>query len=296
MMALFAVNPDLYQPHPKLKGGLVAFLGLLSIVGTYPGALNPWVPAYPLVRFANSIPESRRFIPLVLSGYNAYEDIDPGIREGFGLNTVLRRWVDSRSGFVIPEGGAWWFIDESTFVYPMIAGALGLDLSGGVALKTNLSSRSRNWLESFDTETYQSALLFPTTENEITPFTLPITYSDDGDSMSLISYQIVESEQGVTLVTGWRVEERRFPIGSRRIFVHLLDQDGNIVEQSDMFSARYNTLIPGDLFFQVQKLSFDQLPAGHYWMQMGLYNPDIGSRLMAGESDRLLLKIIEIPE
>jgi hypothetical protein len=63
-----------------------------------------------------------------------------------------------------------------------------------------------------------------------------------------------------------------------------------------MFSARYDTLFPDDMFFQVQTLSFDQLPTGHYWMQMGVYDPDTGSRLMAGESDRLLLKIIEITE
>ena len=109
--------------------------------------------------------------------------------------------------------------------------------------------------------------------------------------MALIGYQLTRNESSMTLMSAWRIETRTYPIGERKIVSHLLDSTGSVVGQDDSFAASYNTLFPGDLFFQVQTIPLDGVSAGKYWLQMGLYDPDTGVRLLAdGLADRVLLQ------
>jgi hypothetical protein len=229
-----------------------------------------------------------------LSGYGDFNHVDPAIRQSFGVNTVPRRWFDARSGFVVPEGESWWFIHESTPLAPQLAGPLGLDVTTTYALQADLTGPAQSWLESFVKDVQQSEQLVPLDETGVTAVSLPIKFTDDGDSMALVGYKIEPGQATITLLTAWRIEARAYPTRERKIFAHLLADDGTIAAQNDSFAARYETLFPGDIFFQVQAIDLTDLPPGEYWLQIGLYVPSSGERLMAGGRERFLLKQIEV--
>jgi hypothetical protein len=80
------------------------------------------------------------------------------------------------------------------------------------------------------------------------------------------------------------------------VFVHLLDQDGNIVAQDDRFGAAARMLEPGDLIVQQHPIqSKTPLKPGTYQIAIGLYNPDTLSRFKTQDGeDRLLPGTIEV--
>ncbi|MCA9975480.1 MAG: hypothetical protein KC413_07005, partial [Anaerolineales bacterium] len=291
IMALFALDQQLYRIRPLWRPAVFFSLGLISLLNTYPGALNPWNPAYPLFRLTYTAQQPRETISVSLSGYGEFSQVSPAIRDSFGVNTVPRRWFDARSGFVIPVGESWWFIHESTPLTPLLAEPLGLELATSYALNADLSGLAQDWLASFETQVNQSEVVIPGDGDLVTAVSLPITFTQDGDGMALIGYQLVQNEDSLTLVTAWQIETRTYPISERKIFVHLLADDGSVAAQNDTFAARYDTLFPGDLFFQVQTIGLSDLASGDYWLQLGLYDPGTGVRLLAnGQQDRILLQ------
>ncbi len=294
LMALFALDLALYRPLGWKTAFPLFFLGIISVINAYPGALNPWNPAYPLFRLTYAAPQPRQTIPVALSGYGDFGHVDPAIRQSFGVNTVPRRWFDARSGFVIPSEQTWWFIHESTPLSFQLGESLGLDLTTTYALQADLSAAARLWLESFMTTVYQSEQLAPLDMGSVTAVPLPTTFTTDGDGMALLGYQIEQTDDQVILITAWEIVTRSYPIGERKLFVHLLAVDGTVAAQSDQFSARYDTLFPGDLFFQVQTISLESVASGTYWLQLGVYDPVTGERLLTAGQDRLLLDKLQI--
>jgi hypothetical protein len=120
--------------------------------------------------------------------------------------------------------------------------------------------------------------------------TYPITFEN---GLALAGYE-VNGVQGTAINTYWRVTgDLRPPVS---VFVHLLDQDGNIVAQDDRFGAAARMLEPGDLIMQRHPIQSETpLKPGTYQVAIGLYNPDTLERFktQAGE-DRLLLGTIEV--
>ncbi len=295
-MALFALEPSLYRVKPVLNTAVIFLVGLISIINTYPGALNPWRSAYPLFRLTFTLPEERQLIPVALSGYGSYTHVSPEIRSSFGANTVHRRWFDARSSLVVPQGETWWFIHDSTPLPPSLSAPFGLDVPQAYALNADLSETAWQWMNTFANEVYQSPALVPTSETAVSPVPLPLSFIEDGDSMALHGYQSRQDDAELTIITAWEIETREYPVGERKIFIHLLAEDGTIVAQKDFFAATYETLFPGDLFFQQQTVLLEGLPAGHYWLQMGVYDPVTGARLTADGFDRLLLQPVTISQ
>ena len=120
--------------------------------------------------------------------------------------------------------------------------------------------------------------------------TYPITFEN---GLALAGYE-VNSPGGLTVTTYWRVTGDLQPPVT--VFVHLLDQNGNIVAQDDSFGAASRMLEPGDLIVQQHPLKSETpLSPGIYRIAIGLYNPDTMNRFktQTGE-DRLLLGTIEI--
>ncbi len=290
LLALFAqTNPGLYRPRWRI--GLWGVLALVSIWGTYPGALNPWNPAYPPFRLVYAPPEPRQYLAAVVSGYQSFDEVDPAIRQGFGVNHVLRRWVDARQGMVVPDGPAWWFIHESTPPAPQLAGPLGLGGAGTFALQADLHAQAERWLSDFSQGYYRSDRLVPDGEETAVPAQLPATFSGEDGDFSLLGAQWEQTDDTLSLITAWRVETRSLnKPAPRRVFVHVLAQNGAVAAQNDYLAADYASLFPGDLFFQIQTISLNNLPPGDYWVQLGLYNPDTGARFLLDDAaDRVLL-------
>ena len=113
---------------------------------------------------------------------------------------------------------------------------------------------------------------------------------EDG-RIALLAYQLTQTEDSVSLTTAWQVETRSLnKPAPRRVFIHVLAEDGTVAAQSDFLAADYASLFPEDLLFQTQKISLGALPLGNYWVQIGLYNPDNGMRFLLDDgSDRVLL-------
>ena len=98
----------------------------------------------------------------------------------------------------------------------------------------------------------------------------------------------------MTINTYWRVTASLQPPVT--VFVHLLDQNGNIAAQDDRFGAAARMLEPGDLIVQRHPIRSDTpLLPGTYQIAVGLYNPDTLNRFKTTDGiDRLLLGKIEV--
>ncbi len=126
--------------------------------------------------------------------------------------------------------------------------------------------------------------------------TYPITFED---GLALAGYDVnpatdSQPSQGLTITTYWRVTGNLQPPVT--VFVHLLDQNGNIAAQDDRFGAAARMLEPGDLIIQRHPLhSETPLKPGMYRIAIGLYNPDTLNRFktLTGD-DRLLLGTVEV--
>jgi len=112
---------------------------------------------------------------------------------------------------------------------------------------------------------------------------LPVQF---GSVLNFIGYQLPSTpdDQSVTLVTYWRVQAR--PEGQLRIFVHLIDAQGNIVAQYDGLDIPPEGWYRGDVLVQRHTLAIpkDRDTAGVYQLKVGLYDPETLDRLQPLDS------------
>ena len=90
------------------------------------------------------------------------------------------------------------------------------------------------------------------------------------------------------MITYWRVLS---PVdGSRRIFLHLVDQDGQIIVQDDALGAPAEHWQPDDLLIQLFSIDMP-LGAEAAGLRIGVYDPVTGLRLITVEgSDHVILE------
>lgn len=98
----------------------------------------------------------------------------------------------------------------------------------------------------------------------------------------LTGYEIMIEEGGrpLRLFSSWEV---LLPLpADLATFVHLVDQQGEIVSQHDGLDAAASTLQPGDVIVQRHLLEVTAVSPGTYYLQMGLYRRGDGLRLTVG--------------
>ena len=84
---------------------------------------------------------------------------------------------------------------------------------------------------------------------------------------------------------------------SYRVFVHLLDETGQLVAQSDGEPANWSRpttgWLPGEIILDEHNLPLENVPSGSYQLHIGLYDPDTGIRLSLanGETAVTLLEV-----
>jgi hypothetical protein len=94
------------------------------------------------------------------------------------------------------------------------------------------------------------------------------------------------AEEQLRLLTTWEVDGR-LP-EDLAIFVHLLNDRGDVVAQHDGLDAAPATLRPGDVVLQRHVLPLPaDLAAGEYTLRLGLYRRNDGSRWTTGGADGL---------
>ena len=117
------------------------------------------------------------------------------------------------------------------------------------------------------------------------------------ETVTLLAYEVLGDEisnlsQPLEIMTYWQVKEP--PEVDLKIFLHLIDEQGQVVAQYDGLDVRSASLRSGDEFAQLHTISLPaELPPGSYGLQLGMYNAVTGERLPIptdGElADRLLL-------
>jgi hypothetical protein len=127
---------------------------------------------------------------------------------------------------------------------------------------------------------------------------------DFADRVKLLGYTLQPPTSGFQpsssfgLTTYWRVTGDLPP--QLMQFTHILDAGGSIVAQQDRLAITSDSLRPGDVFVQTQRLTLPgDLKDGDYTVSIGLYTIVDGARLpivQAGRprGDRLWLRSIQV--
>lgn len=124
-----------------------------------------------------------------------------------------------------------------------------------------------------------------------------------GEMWQLLGYTVLgegaaQAGQPLELLSYWQVAAAAE--GLYKIFVHVLDENGQIVAQDDALDVRVSGLQPGDQFAQLHTIFLPpELPAGRYALQMGLYESETFARLTIPVTvdravDRVLLHSFEL--
>ena len=96
-------------------------------------------------------------------------------------------------------------------------------------------------------------------------------------------------------LTYWQVEQ---PLAHPRLkmFLHVLNDRGEVVIGDDREDLNFATLTAGAAFWQISQVTLpNDLQSGQYQVEVGWYNPETGERLKRDDgSNRLLLDPIEI--
>ncbi len=120
------------------------------------------------------------------------------------------------------------------------------------------------------------------------PSDAPVTFEG---RLTFLGYKWLEMrlDDPLTLLTYWRVEKPpSFPV---KIFVHLTDESGDLIDQSDGLGSPAQGWRPDDLIIQKHTLSWPQEhPDLLYMLHVGLYNPSSKQRLSARNADRVLIE------
>ncbi|MFZ1400960.1 MAG: hypothetical protein WAS33_28915, partial [Candidatus Promineifilaceae bacterium] len=267
--------------------------------------------------FVYDVPATGPAVGLALSGIGPAMIAPGDYAAAFQSNDVRPRWFDARTSLLWPAGGSalvWTAVGDGHLpqnpllksLYP----ASGLALAGVQELDGQIW---RYGLYQWDDAFLADALNRP-------PVTADFGWSPEAvvgaadwaeqrqllpdrpifaETFALSGYQIAVTEAAVELLGFWEVQQP--PQDEVKIFVHLLDENGQLISQHDGLDVTWQGLQPGDAFAQLHTIPLPaDLAAGSYALQLGLYHTDDGARLplaVAGTAtDRVLLQTIEIGE
>lgn len=118
-----------------------------------------------------------------------------------------------------------------------------------------------------------------------------------GGQLQLLGVETELGNESLNLLSYWRVEAA--PEGSLKIFIHLLDEAGNVVAQHDGLDVQPGGLVQGDEFVQRHVIPLPpDLEPGSYGLQVGVYEVENGRRLEVATAvqptDRILLNLVEL--
>lgn len=256
--------------------------------------------------FVYRIPAQGVPVGLALSGI-AMPDVGLADVAATGSNDWAVRWFDGRSSLLWPGGG------ESLAFTAVGAGHLPTDPLLQ-ALYTKAISRPgvgqpdrqyqwAEWTESPITAVWQSGSPHVQTSLGWSPEAQvgsanwanvqPLETAVFDHTFRLLGIQTAPTtpEQPLRLLTLWRVMAKtERPL---KLFVHLLDENGQIVAQHDGLDVRTPGLQPGDEFAQLHTIP---LPPGYsadqLHLQIGVYDAATGQRLPLDDlpTERVLLR------
>ena len=212
------------------------------------------------------------------------EDADPYILAASVDEPVRGRWVDSAQALAFPAG------QDQIELWVTAGRGLDGDLAAWAGAQTVAQlptfTRYQLNLNEWPHEDGASVAYLPPSVAWIaSPATeaprLPLPVSFAGP-LVLAGTQVGQGAfrpgERLVFLTFWEVVDESRP-QSLAFFVHLLDAQGNIIAQQDGLGYPPHTWQAGDRFVHVHALTLDAaLPAGTYWLQLGLYQREDGQR------------------
>ena len=211
--------------------------------------------------FLYDVPPRGRQTDLLLSGVQ----LDDIAQEDFTIletNQVEPRWVDTSKAFLQPSAANFWLVVKQGDEIGLVETAVSLQPV----------SQTEQYIlfqaESFG-ERPSGSLLFQQDAHEVSWIDVPE------------SPQI--SNNTVHLTTRWRNQTGPVPL---KIYVHMLDNEGQLVAQWDGLSIAWEGWQAGDILWQkhVFELPAD-LASGPYVLHAGLYNPETAVRWLTENGD-----------
>ncbi len=174
----------------------------------------------------------------------------PDLYERLGTNDVRIRWFDAATSFVWPSGGGWMAVPAGLEPHPGLA-VFWPSVAEGTAVSDN------------QTETLYH--LPPAPEFDwLGPET------ELNGLVTFLGYERLGTKLGkVVLMTAWHVEkETERPL---KIFVHVLDADGELLGQWDGLDVESLSWQPSDTFVQMHQFQIadDTLP---FALSIGIYD------------------------
>lgn len=241
-------------------------------------------------------------VGLALSGIGI-STIEPADYDrAFDSNDVRPRWFNAPTSFLWPGGGGvsqvWSAIGDGHFpehpflrrlysASPALSGEQTID---GVRWRYHLYSWPASPIQALLQNELKSDNLFTdlgwsskesVRADEWQDERLPLDTAVFGETLKLLGYETngdVSPGQSLELLTLWHVQQ--VPAVSLKIFVHLLDGDGEIVAQHDGLDVLSGGLMAGDELAQLHAIQLpDNLPDGNYALQLGVYEAETGARL-----------------
>lgn len=306
---------------------------LVSFFLTWRDFLVRW-PQHPRVRYAfqSSMTEAMRYLdaqpgagPVVFAGLSPH-DMDPWTQASALRRRDLHiRWIDTRQAMIIPSSEPFRLITlDITPVDPALAEWLGLD-QATILAQGDLVSRGGQENEPdapvyvdpaytvYQIDDQRLGQVVDTAFAGDDPFSpvlldeLPV-FSEPSGADGLVEWRgyrwLTDPQPGAParLLTFWTVLQtgpRSTVYGepALKIFLHLLDGQGQIAGSVDTLGAAPDTWRPGDVIIQLHTFSYPAA-SGRYAVELGWYVPPNGPRLPATNVDapqgRILLEPVEV--
>jgi hypothetical protein len=231
---------------------------------------------------------------------------------------ITDRWFDGRGGVVYPvEGEARFVFSALTPLDPALQNAFQADAElierrelrpddenpffevwrwdGGRALEVRLKAVAQN------------SPMWVSPETQFTQPGLRRTLSGGaqfGDVLTLLGYRLnaqrFKAGDEVELVTYWRALRTVQDQDDWDTFVHLLDQDSQVVGGTDLLDSPPTGWRPGDTVVQVHRFHVGEVTSQEAFIEIGVYRHRAGrlSVLLEGEpvGDRVLLSPVKIDQ
>ncbi len=210
-------------------------------------------------------------VDVVLAGVQL-DDIAADDFARLQTNQVSPRWLSGPVAFLQPAAETFWLVVNKNY-----------DLS---LLETAVSPQSI--AENGQYSLYQ-------VQNEGQQPQGDTLFEKDDHQILLLEdrHTLIPEEDALQFTTHWRNETGPVPL---KIYVHLLDESGQIAAQWDGLGVAWEGWRSGDVLWQRHELQLSPpIPAGQYELRVGLYDPATGDRWQtAAGADFVLLETLEL--
>lgn len=279
---------DTYLPESPLAGVYVLSATQLQGVYARDASRFAWFRQQePSARvgyslFVYQLPAYGRVTDVALSGIGLAHVALTDQQQTWQSNQLFPRWFDGRSSFVWPadraDGQRWTAVGDGHLPqHPLLQQLYPPDGPTFTGQNELDGQRWRYHLYA-DLQPPQPAQPAPTT-------------AVFGQSVQFLGYEVdCAAERPLDLLTYWQIVQP--PRQELKLFVHILDENGQLLAQHDGLDVRLTGLQTGD---QLAQLHTTSLANGRYQIRLGVYQTDSLQRLPVwldgNQSDALLFEI-----